>query len=316
MLKNKKSEISKVLSSMATPRRIVLTGTPLQNNLLEFYRMADWIRPGCLGSESAFEKKFALKIMSSLTSDASLETQQLGEQLLRELFDTLSPYIQRLDSSVLKRELPHIQQAVIHVRQTKAQMKLYRAFKKFQKNSTSNNFLEQYSKLFPVNNHPGALLFRGSGSSNRQAKPHNNKGRPALSKNSVSKAIPAIDIAKVTVKSETFRKPTANNEENGDQVISNSQGSVEVIIIDDSSDDENNEAAVAAEVIDDAIEGDQEEDWWKKVVHNLDDIQNGGKAILLLQILAHSEMIGKKYSFQIQLQSLMVPHDLPTHVPR
>jgi SNF2 family DNA or RNA helicase len=67
MLKNKNTEISKTLFSMKTSRRIVLTGTPLQNNLMELYQMAHWIRPGCLGAESDFEKNFVSTIMSSLT---------------------------------------------------------------------------------------------------------------------------------------------------------------------------------------------------------------------------------------------------------
>ena len=66
MLKNNKSEISKALGSLETKRRIALTGTPLQNNLTEYYRMADWIKPGCLGTETTFECKFANPIMESL----------------------------------------------------------------------------------------------------------------------------------------------------------------------------------------------------------------------------------------------------------
>ena len=66
MLKNNRSEISKALVSLQTKRRIALTGTPLQNNLKEYYRMADWIKPGCLGTDSSFESKFANPIMESL----------------------------------------------------------------------------------------------------------------------------------------------------------------------------------------------------------------------------------------------------------
>lgn len=66
MLKSKNTKISKVLFSMETPRRVVLTGTPLQNNLNEFYYMTNWIKPGCLGTEAQFEKKFVSKIMPSL----------------------------------------------------------------------------------------------------------------------------------------------------------------------------------------------------------------------------------------------------------
>ena len=67
MLKNNKSDIGKALSTMKTSRRIALTGTPLQNNLHEYYRLANWIRPGYLAkSESEFERVYVKKIMSSL----------------------------------------------------------------------------------------------------------------------------------------------------------------------------------------------------------------------------------------------------------
>ena len=66
MLKNNKSEISKALGALQTKRRIALTGTPLQNNLKEFYQIADWIKPGCLGTERSFEWKFSNPIMASL----------------------------------------------------------------------------------------------------------------------------------------------------------------------------------------------------------------------------------------------------------
>ena len=66
MLKNAKSEISKALSSMATMRRIALSGTPIQNNLSEYFRMASWIKPGCLGTESEYERKYCSSIMESL----------------------------------------------------------------------------------------------------------------------------------------------------------------------------------------------------------------------------------------------------------
>ena len=202
-MKNNKSGISKTLSAISTPRRISLSGTPLQvrmeiaslniaclvrfnshifppfcrDYLEEYIRMVDWVRPGYLGPMATVEKKYTAPIMSSLNSDASEADRTLGDKMLRELFEKLNPFVQRLDSSVLEEDLPPMQQAVLHVRQTRAQVKLYRAFKKYQATlASSNNFLDQYQKLFPVNNHPGCLLFRNKSSYRRKFSQINNTG--------------------------------------------------------------------------------------------------------------------------------------------
>jgi hypothetical protein len=87
-------------------------------------------------------------------------------------------------------------------------------------------------------------------------------------------------------------------------VNENSQGSVEVIVIDDSDDDDDGQNdgldTLTKELpeIDDLKNGlvENNEKWWEKVYRKNPDmaaIQNGGKVLLLLQILAHSESIGK-----------------------
>jgi SNF2 family DNA or RNA helicase len=46
------------LSSLPTRRRVILTGTPLQNNLAEFYSMANFVNPGTFGTLSSFKRIF------------------------------------------------------------------------------------------------------------------------------------------------------------------------------------------------------------------------------------------------------------------
>lgn len=60
MLKQSGNKGFKRLLDIRTKRRILLTGTPLQNNVSEYYRMAEYIRPGVIGvdSESDFEKNY------------------------------------------------------------------------------------------------------------------------------------------------------------------------------------------------------------------------------------------------------------------
>ena len=50
VLKNAKGQLGRLLAQVGTARRIVLTGYPVQNNLLEYWNMLEWIRPGALYS--------------------------------------------------------------------------------------------------------------------------------------------------------------------------------------------------------------------------------------------------------------------------
>jgi SNF2 family DNA or RNA helicase len=60
MLSNSSNKIFQHLSAIQTKRRILLTGTPLQNNVTELYQMVEFIRPGVIGVNSAadFETNF------------------------------------------------------------------------------------------------------------------------------------------------------------------------------------------------------------------------------------------------------------------
>lgn len=291
MLNNDKSEISKTLSLIGTKRRIALTGTPLQNNLNEYYRMTNWIRPGCLApSVAKFEQDYVKIIMSSLMvslcffkyicnrnngslivyylmqSDSSEADQSRGENLLQELYAKLTPFVQRLDSSILESDLEFIQQAVIHVRQTKLQLKLNRAYKNFTTKNGITNFLQRFQELFPVNNHPGCLLIR-----------------------SLSRQQSGDEKSK--------KQTTANNQIVKSEYRSSDQSNQDVISLLDSEEEDVFESKQDAPVPAQSNIIPSEKEWWRKVLSkhpNMSDVENGGKVILLLQILVHADTIGDK----------------------
>lgn len=48
-LKSAENKTSKMFEALKTRRRIILSGTPIQNNLNEFHSMADFCNPGLMG---------------------------------------------------------------------------------------------------------------------------------------------------------------------------------------------------------------------------------------------------------------------------
>ena len=128
MLKNKSTQIYKALSAIKTSRRIVLTGTPFQNNLKEYYLMASWLRPNCLGTLGEFEKKYIIPINEGMLSDSTPEQVALQVQKVGELRSTMIPFVQRKGNKILQKDLPPYQQIVLYIQQTKLQRSLMKRY--------------------------------------------------------------------------------------------------------------------------------------------------------------------------------------------
>ena len=159
MLTKTTNEIFKALSGLKTKRRIALTGSPIQNNLLEYFRMLSFVRPEVLGSsEAKFDKEYAEPIMRGLASDASDIAIRTSNEASKQLHNVLSPHVHRKDATVLRKELPPMQQVILHIRQTKSQARLYRAFNGYRKANGITNFFQSYQMTRPIHNHPGTLV--------------------------------------------------------------------------------------------------------------------------------------------------------------
>ena len=76
VIKEPKNQFPQALSRIATQRRLVLTGYPLQNNLLELYAMVAWCDLDVLGDRKEFQGEFVLPVQRGQMPGASREEQR------------------------------------------------------------------------------------------------------------------------------------------------------------------------------------------------------------------------------------------------
>jgi len=125
-LKTMKNKSSQAIESLNTQRRIILSGTPIQNDLSEFYAMVNFVNDGCLGSQKGFAKDFENPIMKSRQPNATEEDIEQGQDASNELARTTSQFILRRTADILADFLPPKTEFVLFCKPTPAQAKIYK----------------------------------------------------------------------------------------------------------------------------------------------------------------------------------------------
>jgi DNA repair and recombination protein RAD54B len=126
-LKTANNKAMLAIQSLNTERRIILSGTPLQNDLGEFYTAIDFVNPGLLGQRSAFKRTFEAPIVRSRQPEASESELEKGEARWKELVSLTSRFMIRRTAEVLSKYLPPKTEHIVFCKPTRAQAEAYRA---------------------------------------------------------------------------------------------------------------------------------------------------------------------------------------------
>ena len=114
------------LKRLVPSRRVLLTGTPLQNDLSEFWTMCDFVNPGALGSLAAFSREYATPIARGRQPNASTAEREHADEAMQRLRELTDRFVQRRGSAVLAALLPPRTETVLFARLSAAQAAAYK----------------------------------------------------------------------------------------------------------------------------------------------------------------------------------------------
>ncbi|XP_059662554.1 protein PHOTOPERIOD-INDEPENDENT EARLY FLOWERING 1 isoform X2 [Cornus florida] len=160
LIKNWKSQRWQTLLNFNSKRRILLTGTPLQNDLMELWSLMHFLMPHIFQSHQEFKDWFSNPISGMVEGQ-----EKVNKEVIDRLHNVLRPFILRRLKRDVEKQLPMKVEHVIYCRLSRRQRNLYEEFiasSETQATLASANFFGMISvimQLRKVCNHPD--LFEG-----------------------------------------------------------------------------------------------------------------------------------------------------------
>ncbi|VAW13245.1 DEAD/DEAH box helicase-like protein [hydrothermal vent metagenome] len=117
-IKNPNSKRYKAVRSLQSRNRLVLTGTPIENNTFDIYSQMTFVNPGLLGNIANFKREFATPI-----------DKNKNHKVAEELSKLISPFLLRRTKDQVAKELPSKTEQIFYCTMGKAQQDLYDAYR-------------------------------------------------------------------------------------------------------------------------------------------------------------------------------------------
>ena len=131
-MKNTQSKLAQTLTQYYHSRyRLILTGTPLQNNLPELWALLNFALPKVFNSVKSFDEWFNTPFANSGTGDKIELNEEEALLIIRRLHKVLRPFLLRRLKKDVESELPDKVEKVIKIRMSALQSQLYKQMKKF-----------------------------------------------------------------------------------------------------------------------------------------------------------------------------------------
>ncbi|KAF9884396.1 hypothetical protein FE257_001796 [Aspergillus nanangensis] len=127
-IRNPNTAITIHSKELRTPHRIILSGTPMQNNLTELWSLFDFVFPMRLGTLVNFRNQFEFPIRQGGYANASNLQVQTAAKCAETLKDAISPYLLQRFKIDVAADLPKKSEQVLFCKLTSLQRQAYKAF--------------------------------------------------------------------------------------------------------------------------------------------------------------------------------------------
>ncbi len=155
-IKNRASEISKVVRSLQGRFKLSLSGTPIENALADLWTQMEFINPETLGSFREFRERFLIPI-----------EKQKDEAAKQRLFEIVRPFFLRRTKEEVAPDLPPLSEQEFYSEMAPEQYQVYERTKSAMRNEilrlfdnpqTKARALNELMRLRQIANHPALVL--------------------------------------------------------------------------------------------------------------------------------------------------------------
>lgn len=127
-IRNPDAGITFSCKELRTPHRIILSGTPMQNSLIDLWSLFDFVYPMRLGTLVTFKSQFEIPIRQGGYASATNLQVQTAAKCAATLKDAISPYLLQRYKADVTSDLPQKTEQVIFCKLTREQRNVYKRF--------------------------------------------------------------------------------------------------------------------------------------------------------------------------------------------
>lgn len=125
VIRNQKTQTTKAINALKSVNKLILSGTPIQNNIVDLYTQFEFINKGFFGSQKEFSADYGSKITK--------------ETDLIRLKKRVTPFILRRTKKEVAKDLPEKSETILWCEMTLEQKKIYESYRQEYRETILNN---------------------------------------------------------------------------------------------------------------------------------------------------------------------------------